>query len=97
MAGDPGLETVAGEKETPAEDSGEAPERDDTFFIPSDMIPGADSLKPGTELKFKLVGRDKDGHLEVEYASAPKADESMEDEMRRTVDEPAPDMATKGY
>lgn len=71
--------------ETDSEGSG----RDDTFFIPPDLIPNADTLKPGEELVFKFLGRDKDGHLEVEYAHDPQGGEepSWQDEMRGAVAE----------
>jgi hypothetical protein len=61
----------------------EPAERGDTFFIPSTGIPGSESLKAGETLTFRLVGRDADGQLEVEFASKPETEEEnpMMDEL----------------
>lgn len=84
-----------------SEDQGDGSGRDDTFFIPPDMIPNAETLKPGEELIFKFLGRDKDGHLEVEYAKGDDGGEegqSWQDEMRQSVDQPMPaQQEQKGY
>lgn len=54
---------------TPATE-GEAPQgRTDTMFIHPDMLGGLDpeSINAGDILEFKVVGRDADGDIEVEY------------------------------
>lgn len=42
-------------------------QRDDTFYLPAD-IPGADTIKEGDTLTFKVVGKSEDG-IEVEQVS----------------------------
>jgi len=68
--------------EAPAEEKSE--ERGDTFFISSSGIPGAETMKAGDTMTFRLVGRDADGQLEVEYAAKPEGEEEnpMMDELR---------------
>ena len=69
--------------EEPPADKSATEERDDTFFIPPDMIQNADRLKPGDKLTFTFLGRDKDGHLEVENDKPVEDDgEDMLNEMR---------------
>lgn len=80
--------------ESPADDSvddSSESEREDTFFVPPALIPGADTLKPGDKLTFTMVGRDADGHLEVEYSKPAKPrdeEKDLGDEMRSAVKEP---------
>ena len=85
------------EMESPAEDADEAPEQGgDTLFIPPDHVPDADSLKPGDTREITFVGKDKDGDLEWQYGASEAPEESMGDEMKRTIDNPAPEAGMKG-
>ncbi len=59
--------------------------REDTLFVSPDMIPNADSLKPGAELVFKFVGMDKDGDLELEYAKPAEEEMSLGDDLKQAV------------
>lgn len=71
------------ESEAQPEPGGE--ERGDTLFVSPDMIPNADSLKPGAELVFKVVGMDKDGDLELEYAKPAEEEMSLGDDLKNAV------------
>lgn len=69
----------------------EAP--DETYFLPSAMTEGHD-CKPGDVIKLRVVGKDKDGDVEVEvtdYGESGETDDWKED-ARRTMAEPAPMM-----
>ena len=65
------------------------PSSGNLFLGAGDLPEGlADTLKPGDVLRFKVVGRDSDGDLEVEYATeGEKEGEEMpwRDEMRQKV------------
>lgn len=85
------METEAGDEldqgadnETTENDEG----RDDTYFLPKDALDG-ESVKAGDILKFKVIGEDKDGNVEVEclHGKDGKGDSKMswQDEMRASV------------
>jgi len=89
---DEGLPPDEGSAEQPQDNSG----GEDTLFIPPDHIPDADSLKPGDKRELTFVGKNNDGALEWSYSGGGEStNESMEDEMRRTVDGPMPKMGMK--
>jgi len=53
-------------------------------------------LKPGDKRELTFVGKNNDGALEWSYSGGGEStNESMEDEMRRTVDGPMPKMGMK--
>ncbi len=61
--------------------------RDDTYFLPKDVLDGKD-VKPGDILKFKVLGEDKDGNVEVAcIQDNPNDGNSMswQDDMRANV------------
>ena len=64
---------------------------DDTYFLPSAMTDGHD-CKPGDVIKLRVVGKDKDGDVEVEvidYGESGDGDDWKED-ARRTMAKPMP-------
>lgn len=61
-----GKTTGPSESENASKDSPEGNEEGYTCFLPGDF-PGADELKPGDTVTLKVVGKDKDGDLEVEH------------------------------
>ena len=60
-----GPETTNGGGAPSEQDNQEQPPKSDTFYLPDDY-PGAADLQPGDTLQLKVVGRDKDGQVEVE-------------------------------
>ncbi len=60
--------------------------RDDTYFLPKDLLEGKDA-KPGDILKFRVIGEDKDGNVEVEciHDDKEKGKMSWQDDMRASV------------
>ena len=71
------------------EQGGDEPSTGNLFLGSDDLPEGlADTLKPGDVVRFKVVGRDADGDIEVEYATeGEKEGEGMDwrDEMRQKV------------
>jgi len=62
-------------------------EMDNTFFVPADAVSGHD-CKPGDILKFKVVGKDADGDIEVaiegyDEGSGENSDEADRAELRK--------------
>lgn len=70
----------------PAEES---VERDDTYFLPQAAAEGK-SVKPGDVIKFRVVGKDSDGNIEVEYYTDEQIGSGWQDDMRKSFDKPAP-------
>ncbi len=60
--------------------------RDDTYFLPKDLLEGKDA-KPGDILKFRVIGEDKDVNVEVEciHDEEKKSKMSWQDDMRASV------------
>ncbi len=60
--------------------------RDDTYFLPKGILEGKD-VKPGDIVKFKVLGEDKDGNVEVECMDDNKDTSKMswQDDMRASV------------
>lgn len=75
-------DTLQSGPEEQGETSGE-----DTYFLPAGAVEGKD-VKPGDIIKFKVVGEDKDGNVEVscvDDSDKGKGGMSWQDEMRKTV------------
>jgi hypothetical protein len=57
-----------GDAQTPPDAAGsDQKDLGPTFFLPPD-VPNTKDAKPGDELVFRVVGRDEDGNIEVQYA-----------------------------
>ena len=85
------MDTEAGDEldqdsdnETTENDGG----RDDTYFLPKDALDGQE-VKAGDIIKFKVIGEDKDGNVEVEclHGKDGKGDSKMswQDDLRANV------------
>lgn len=71
------------DNETTENDGG----RDDTYFLPKEALDGED-VKAGDIIKFKVIGEDKDGNVEVSCLHGKNSDGSKmswQDEMRANV------------
>lgn len=66
---------VPDDGQQPTEEQPQAAEREDTFFISPDHLSkylDPASVNPGDILEFKVVGRDSNGEIEVEYNTGGK-------------------------
>ena len=77
------------QSQTPPEEGS----REDTFFIASKMLSkylDPESIKAGDVLEFKVVGKDADGDVEVEYNTG----DSGEEDHKSGMDKMKTDLAT---
>lgn len=68
----------SGPQDTGSPDEGQQDGQGYTCFLPGDF-PGAENLKAGDTLTLKVVGKDKDGDIEVQHMDE-SAEESGEDQ-----------------
>lgn len=75
-----------------------APEpRGDTYFLPSAAVAGME-VKPGDVVKFRVVGSDEEGNIEVEYAQeGGSEDKGIEEFMREEMAKPSGPMTDEDY
>lgn len=66
------MESSAGDQLTHGEDSG----REDTYFLPKGVLEGK-NVSSGDVLRFKVLGKDKDGNVEVVCMDGNKKEESQ--------------------
>lgn len=82
MATEAGDELASGgaDNESTENDGG----RDDTYFLPKKALDGKE-VKAGDVLKFKVIGEDKDGNVEVRCMDKGDSKMSWQDDMRASV------------
>jgi len=69
----------------PAPDETRSDQQGYTCFLPGDF-PGAENLKAGDTLTLKVVGKDKDGDIEVQHMPEDGEEESSDQGMMSNFD-----------
>lgn len=64
----------------------EGEHREDTFFLPPDY-PGIENLKPGDKVTLLVVGKDEDGHVEVECDPKEMAEKAKQGNYKPMMDD----------
>lgn len=67
-----------------ADEGNENSGREDTYFLPKTAVEGR-SVNSGDILKFRVVGKDSDGNIEVEAADDADKSKSWQEDMRANV------------
>ena len=67
-----------------AEALAEKPDDQDTFYVPASAVPDHECA-PGDTLKFEVIGKDKDGDIEVKFSGYEDGgDGDMEMDLRQS-------------
>ena len=94
----PGKTEEYSEDAPPAEGGHQGGDRQDTFYLPKDML-GGKEWKAGETIMLKVVGHTSDGKVEVEHVK-PKEQLSLEDDFDKSMGPdgqgPAEPPATEG-